>query len=166
MTAGLVTTAPAGVMTSGLVRRTLTDAEATGIAKSIKEAAEFGDLAPLRQQNKYHQELVKVEKAKLKAEGNVVSDREISFGCGAARWRPDIVYKTPDGQWGIIEVKTGDAGLSIRQSEIFPQIENGNAVSRGEVAVQFGLTSGRPLKEQGYPNGIPIRELRLPGLNQ
>jgi hypothetical protein len=47
MTGGLVTTAPAGVMTSGLVRRTLTDAEATGIAQTVKAGVEGGGGRPV-----------------------------------------------------------------------------------------------------------------------
>ena len=62
-----------------------------------------------------------------------------------------------------IEIKTGNADLSIRQSEIFPQIENGNSIPRGQVAREFGLIPGIPLKEQGYPNGIPVEPLRFPG---
>jgi len=77
---------------------------------------------------------------------------------------PDIVYKTPDGKWGIIEVKTGNADLSIRQSEIFPQISSGDSIPVGKVAKQFGFDAGIPLKKQGYPNGIPIDIKRFPGV--
>lgn len=61
----------------------------------------------------------------------------------------------------IIEVKTGSADISIRQSEISPQIKNGNSIPRGKVAESFGLKSGMPLKEQGYPNVIPIEIMNL-----
>lgn len=56
---------------------------------------------------------------------------------------------TFDGSVKIIEIKTGNADLSIRQSEIFPQIENGNSMPRGRVAEEFGLIPGIPLKDQG-----------------
>lgn len=62
-----------------------------------------------------------------------------------------------------IEVKTGNADLSIRQSEIFPQIRDGSSIPRGQVAESFGLTPGKPLREQGYPNGIPIEIINFPG---
>jgi hypothetical protein len=62
----------------------------------------------------------------------------------------------------IIEVKLGSADISIRQSEISPQIKNGNSISRGKVAESFGLKSGVPLKEQGYPNGISIEIMNFP----
>lgn len=67
-------------------------------------------------------------KDQLIAQGYRVSNKEISFGssCGVGRCRPDIVAEAPDGSICIIEVKTGSADLSIRQSEIFPQIRDGS----------------------------------------
>jgi len=73
------------------------------------------------------------------------------------------VAEGPDGKIRIIEVKTGGADLSIRQTEIFPQIKDGDAIPVGEVAREFGLTPGKPLREQGYPNGIPIEMMNFPG---
>lgn len=104
-------------------------------------------------------------KSQLRSQGYQVSKKEISFGssCGVGRCRPDIVAEAPDGTLRIIEIKTGDAKLSIRQSEIFPQIENGNSIPRGKVVKDFGLTPDKPLKEQGYPNGIPIEAINFPG---
>jgi filamentous hemagglutinin len=104
-------------------------------------------------------------KDQLSSQGYTVSSKEISFGssCGVGRCRPDIVAKGPDGSLSIIEVKTGNADLSIRQSEIFPQIESGDSIPRGEVAEAFGLIPGMPLREQGYPKGIPIEVVNLPG---
>ena len=58
---------------------------------------------------------------------------------------------------------TGDADLSIRQSEIFPQIRDGSSIPRGDVAEKFGLTPGLPLRDQGYPNGIPFETRYFPG---
>ena len=83
--------------------------------------------------------------------------------CGIGRCRPDIIYETPDGTKGIIEIKTGNADLSIRQTAIFPQIQNGDAIPSGQVAQRFGLRPGIPLKDQGYPNGIPIEVREFPG---
>ena len=54
--------------------------------------------------------------------------------------------------------------LRATQSEIFPQIRDGSSVPRGQVAELFGLTPGKPLREQGYPNGIPIEVLNFPGV--
>lgn len=73
-----------------------------------------------------------------------------------------MVVENPNGQLIIFEVKTRDAGLSIRQSEIFPQINSGDAIPRGEVAREFGLRPNIPLREQGYPDGIPIIEVNAP----
>nr|WP_146141793.1 hypothetical protein [Phyllobacterium endophyticum] len=83
--------------------------------------------------------------------------------CGTSHCKPDIIYRTPSGKVSIVEVKTGDASLSIRQSEIFPQIRDGNSVPTGKTAADLGLIPGVPLKDQGYPNGIPIYEQRFPG---
>jgi filamentous hemagglutinin len=104
----------------------------------------------------------------LEGQGYTVSQKEASFGssCGTGRCRPDIIYEAPDGTKGIIEIKTGNADLSIRQTEIFPQIESGDAIPRGDVARRFGLEPGIPLRDQGYPNGIPIEVKTFPGAGQ
>jgi len=88
-------------------------------------------------------------KIQLKSQGYEVLDKTVSFGssCSTGRCMPDIAYKTPDGKWGIIEVKIGKADFSIRQSEIFPQIKDGNAIPRGNVAKRLGLKEGVPLKD-------------------
>lgn len=67
---------------------------------------------------------------------------------------------------GIIEIKTGNADLTIRQKEIYPQINSGDAIPRGKVARRFNLRSGVMLREQGYPNGIPIEIKTFPGVGQ
>lgn len=76
----------------------------------------------------------------LEGQGYTVSQKEVSFGrsCGTGRCRPDIIYRAPDGTKGIIEVKTGNIDLSILQTEIFPQIRNGDAIPRGDVGRRFG----------------------------
>jgi filamentous hemagglutinin len=66
----------------------------------------------------------------------------------------------------LFEVKTGDASLSIRQSAIYPQIKDGESIPYGKVAKDLGLDPGVPLKDQDYPNGIPIIEIRKPGLGR
>lgn len=113
----------------------------------------------------HHLNMVDDIKDQLSSQGFRVSEKEISFGsfCGTGRCRPDIVAEAPDGTLRIIEVKTGGADLSIRQSEIFPQIKDGASIPRGKVAESFGLTPGVPLKDQGYPNGIPIEIMNFPG---
>ena len=113
----------------------------------------------------HHKAMTEDLKAQLVAQGYRVSKKEISFGdaCGNGRCRPDIVYQTPDGRYGIIEVKTGNADLTIRQSQIYPQISNGDAIPRGKVAAAFQLKPNLSLREQGYPNGIPIEIRVFPG---
>lgn len=113
----------------------------------------------------HHLNMVDDIKDQLSSQGFRVSEKEISFGssCGTGRCRPDIVAEAPDGTLRIIEVETGSADLSIRQSEIFPQIKDGSSIPRGKVAESFGLTPSVLLKEQGYPNGIPIEIMNFPG---
>ncbi|WP_167362841.1 hypothetical protein, partial [Pseudomonas cuatrocienegasensis] len=119
----------------------------------------------IRDHYDHHLNMVDDIKDQLSAQGYRVSNKEISFGssCGVGRCRPDIVAEAPDGSIRIIEVKTGSADLSIRQSEIFPQIRDGNSIPRGKVARDFGLIPGKPLREQGYPNGIPVETMNFPG---
>jgi len=78
--------------------------------------------------------------------------------------RPDIVYETPDGHFAILEVKTGDGPPTLRQSEIFPLIGNGDAIPTGDNAREFGLLVGIPLKDQGHPNGFEVITVVVPGL--
>jgi len=122
----------------------------------------------IRDHYKHHKNMTNDLKKQLETQGYRISDREISFSsyCNIGRCRPDIVYETPDGKWGIIEIKTGNADLSIRQSEIFPQISSGDAIPVGRIAKQFGFRAGIPLKDQGYPNGIPIEIINFPGAGQ
>lgn len=119
----------------------------------------------IRNHYDHHLNMVDDIKDQLSSQGYRVSRKEISFGnsCGNGRCRPDIVAEAPDGKLKIIEIKTGNADLSIRQSEIFPQIRDGSSIPRGKVADDFGLTPGIPLREQGYPNGIPIEVMNFPG---
>ena len=135
------------------------------IAPEYANAPNKGPRLTIRDQYAHHKAMTDDLKAQLESQGYRVSDKEISFGssCGTGRCRPDIVYETPDGKMGIIEVKTGNADLTIRQSEIYPQINSGDAIPRGDVARQFGLDQGVPLREQGYPNGIPIEVRTFPG---
>lgn len=133
----------------------LTGAKGVGAAPKIT----------IRDHYDHHLNMVDDIKDQLSAQGYRVSNKEISFGssCGIGRCRPDIVAEAPDGSIRIIEVKTGSADLSIRQSEIFPQIRDGSSIPRGKVARDFGLIPGKPLREQGYPNGIPIEIKNFPG---
>ncbi len=119
----------------------------------------------IRDHYDHHLNMVDDIKDQLSSQGYRVSTKEISFGnsCGAGRCRPDIVAEAPDGTIRIVEVKTGSADLSIRQSEIFPQIKDGSSIPRGHVAESFGLIPGVPLKDQGYPNGIPIEIINFSG---
>ena len=96
--------------------------------------AKGGARLTIRDQYIYHDRIRSDVIEQLEAEGYTVSRKEVSFGssCGPGRCRPDIIYETPDGKMRIVEIKTGNADLSIRQSEIFPQIENGDSIPRGD----------------------------------
>lgn len=134
----------------------------------VEDGAKGNANAPkvtIRDHYDHHLSMVDDIKDQLSSQGYRVSTKEISFGssCGTGRCRPDIVAEAPDGTIRIIEVKTGSADLSIRQSEIFPQIKDGSSIPRGKVAESFGLAPGVPLKDQGYPNGVPIEIINFPG---
>ncbi|MDF7797809.1 hypothetical protein P4A91_25350, partial [Pseudomonas syringae] len=148
-----------------LVDRNVLEAKAQKSGKTLDEKGPDAPKITIKDHYDHHLNMVDDIKDQLLSQGYRVSEKEISFGssCGIGRCRPDIVAEAPDGTLRIIEVKTGNADLSIRQSEIFPQIENGNSIPRGKVAESFGLKSGIPLKEQGYPNGIPIEIMNFPG---
>ena len=104
----------------------MTDSEAAVlIDRNVLEAGAKKAGAPkitIKDHYDHHLNMVDDIKDQLLSQGFRVSEKEISFGssCGTGRCRPDIVAEAPDGTLRIIEVKTGNADLSIRQSEIFP----------------------------------------------
>jgi filamentous hemagglutinin len=156
---------------AGKVLSVVLPAGSVKLLKELKTASKSPDLSTsrprltIRDQYAHHNAMRTDVIEQLEAQGYRVADGEASFGnsCGVGRCRPDILYETPDGRKGIIEIKTGNADLSIRQTKIFPQIENGDAIPKGSVAQRFGLRPGIPLRDQGYPNGIPIEVRDFPG---
>jgi hypothetical protein len=95
--------------------------------------------------------------------------KEVSFNGNVCqidgRCRADLIVHNDRGGLVLIEVKTGNASLSVNQSEIYPQIRDGNAIPVGRVARELGLRPGVALKNQGYPNGIPTLTYTYPGLS-
>ena len=133
---------------------------AVGEAVQVGEATTAGVLKA----SKYHKKMVDEVVADLKAEGYVVK-KEATFreACGSARCRPDIIYQDAEGKLHIIEVKTGNGGLSKNQTSIFPEIISGEAYPRGKWIEEFKMNPNLPLKNQGYPSGIPIEIRQFPG---
>ncbi len=84
--------------------------------------------------------------------------------CANTPYGADIVYQNPDGLVNITEIKTGNSSLSVRQSSIYPQIQNGDAIPMTDKLKRFDIRAGTPLKDQGYPNGINVYTVRFPGL--
>ena len=158
-------TVPATVRTTDEGVEVVTDA---GDVVRVADAPNGGPRITIRDHYEHHDAMRNDVIGQLEGQGYRVADGEASFGnaCGTGRCCPDILYEAPDGTVGIIEIKTGNADLSIRQTEIFPQIENGDAIPRGAVADRFGLDPGVPLRDQGYPNGIPIEVREFPGAGQ
>ncbi len=74
------------------------------------------------------------------------------------------MLSNPDGLVNITEVKAGNSPLYVRQSSIYPQIQNGDAIPMTDKLMEFGIMAGTPLKDQGYPNGINVYTVRFPGL--
>lgn len=123
------------------------------------------DKLHIKDHYEHHQQMVDDLKDQIIDLGYRISGEKISFGdsCGIGRCRPDIAIESPDGKLTIIEIKTGGAKLSERQSHIFPQIKNGNSIPRGKVAKDFGLIPNLPLKDHGYPDGIIVNVITFPG---
>lgn len=101
----------------------------------------------------------------LEAEGKTVGNPIYFRGCDASKsCIPDIPVRDNNGNFYLIEVKTGNAGLSRNQEDIFPEIRNGNAIPTNTAAEAFGLIPGVKLKDQGYPNGIDIQIIKYEGI--
>lgn len=122
------------------------------------------------QRSRHHDLQAAAAADEYRALGYTISDlKQVTFGgsCLAdGRCRTDFGGFDLNGKAVVFEVKTGDADLSIRQSDIYPQIQDGNAIPHRRVAAALGLVPGWPLKDQGYPNGIPVIEVRKPGLGR
>ncbi|MBB3237525.1 hypothetical protein FHS20_004426, partial [Phyllobacterium endophyticum] len=136
--------------------------------EAVEKAAQLERAArpklTIKDHYEHHKAFVDDLVKQLKNAGYTIGENPIfKSACGVGYCKPDIIFRTPSGKVSIIEVKTGDAGLSIRQSDIFPQIRDGNSIPTGHVAFQLKLTPGVALKDQGYPNGISIFEQRFPG---
>ncbi|EEE34956.1 hypothetical protein RKLH11_4351, partial [Rhodobacteraceae bacterium KLH11] len=97
-----------------LLRRGDVVIEVIADGKKGFNAPNKGPRITIRDHYEHHKAMTDDLKLQLRDQGYRVSDKEISFGssCGTGRCRPDIVYETPDGKWGIIEVKTGNADLT------------------------------------------------------
>ncbi|WP_221931669.1 hemagglutinin repeat-containing protein [Palleronia caenipelagi] len=126
------------------------------------------DVPQITRNRQHHEQKVNEVVDDLEAQGYQV-DTEVSFrGCDTTRrCRADVVARDENGRVvQVVEVKTGDAGLSPNQAEIYPQVANGDAIPTGQVAERLGLRPGVPLRDQGYPNGIPVEVRTFEGVNQ
>ena len=95
-----------------------------------KSAPKGGPRVTVRDHYAHHNAMRADVINQLEGQGYTVSQKEVTFGssCGTGRCRPDIIYEAPDGTKGIIEIKTGNADLSIRQKKSF---------RRSEMVMQF-----------------------------
>jgi hypothetical protein len=121
----------------------------------------------LKEHKAHHDNHVGDTQKYLESQGFTV-ETEVSFAiCGIkGSCRTDILAKGPDGKYVVFEIKTGDADLSVRQSAIYPLIESGDARPTGKIARELGLDPKKPLRDQGYPNGIPVVVQGFPGLGK
>ncbi|WP_158074694.1 two-partner secretion domain-containing protein [Basilea psittacipulmonis] len=110
-----------------------------------------------------HKQRVNEVKELLRSRGWEVFDGELSFKdpITKGRTRPDIYAITPRGQKVFIEVKTGNATLSVRQQGIMPKIQSGEAIPVGKLADRIGFDVTKPLIEQGDLKGIPVKVLYI-----
>ena len=83
---------------------------------------------------------------------------------GTVKSQPEIVAKRPNGEIIVIEVKTGNASNTTNQNTVYPQIISGDAIPSPSLADDLGLEAGKALKDQGFPNGLPLYQVTAPGL--
>lgn len=72
--------------------------------------------------------------------------------------------RSPEGGLVVIEVKTGNASLSKGQKRIYGFINSGDSFPRGKNAEVLDLNPDLRLRDQGYPDGIPVVVQGFPGL--
>ena len=161
---------PGSKAAADLLRWTRKNADASTLRKidNAIDTAKKGDVPQVTRNRLHHEQKVGEVVDDLEARGYQV-DAEVSFrGCDTTRrCRADVVARDENGRVAqVVEVKTGDAGLSPNQAEIYPQVANGDAIPTGQVAERLGLRPGVPLRDQGYPNGIPVEVRTFEGVNQ
>ncbi|WP_194285823.1 two-partner secretion domain-containing protein [Alcanivorax sediminis] len=137
-----------------------------GVKVKVQNPAGQPDVNIL-QHREHHDTYVADISAQLQSQGyRVKNDVMFTSACSSDSCKPDIVFVRPGQELvgGIIEIKTGNATNSSGQSFIYPQVSSGDAVPSGALAQSLGLDAGVPLKDQGYPNGIPVYQITVPGL--
>jgi len=130
----------------------------------------------INEQREHHQKEVDQLAQDLESQGNVVvADGRVYHADGSGNYcKPDVCSVDSSGSATMFEVKTGNAGFTNRQREGFEHTgtdSNGNNTYRippdatvtGELAEKLGLESGSKVGEL-YPEGIPVIEVRRPGL--
>jgi filamentous hemagglutinin len=102
----------------------------------------------------------------LREQGYTVKGNGARFydSTGKNYTQTDLFAIRPNGEPLVIELKTGAASSTQRQTQIYPEIMNGAAIPSRPVATMLGIKPGIPLNQQGYSNGIPVFQLRAPGL--
>jgi hypothetical protein len=135
-----------------MIRSGLTDAAAEDALTVLKPQTD--PEAALRQfrretlaQNVKNGKLAEEMSIAARTEGNVDFGRRIGFrgAEGSGRTVVDAAV-LPDGKIQLVESKWRDAPYTQRQSEIYPQIESGEAIPVGENAADLKLKIGEPLK--------------------
>ncbi|WP_294925885.1 RHS repeat-associated core domain-containing protein [uncultured Paracoccus sp.] len=119
----------------------------------------------IQEKRAHHNARVDDVRRHLEAEGyEVVEGPSFNGPVNRGRTVPDIGYRGDDGMAHLIEIKTGNADLTQRQTEIYPLLGTGDAIPVGQRAANLGLDPGRPLSEQGHPDGIPVTIISFPRL--
>jgi len=133
-----------------------------GVQQPAKSPYEKSDIG---QKREHHNTVVDQRVAELEAQGySVKTEMQVFDSCGVGYCKPDIFYKNASGQVGFIEVKTGNAGLTVNQRSIFKDIGNNNyivppdTILSRSMASQLGVTFTpvKTLSDIGYANGIPV----------
>jgi hypothetical protein len=144
-----------------------------GTQQPIKSPRPKTDIGEKRD---HHNEKVAEIGGQYQGKGDVVVyDGLVTGSCGTT-CKPDIFHISPNGKVEFVEVKTGNAGLSENQAQVFEKIgvdANGkaqyrippDAVPSGELKRKLDPKgSGGTFADLGYPNGIPVKVIQTDGI--
>ncbi|MFS8048050.1 hemagglutinin repeat-containing protein [Rhizobium sp. BR 314] len=125
----------------------------------------------ITQQRAQHQSYVDDISGQLQEQGYTTYPGGFYDSCGTTLCYPDIAYSQPGSTKinGMIEVKSGNAVPSANQLTVYPQIATGDAIPSAEftrIHRELNLVAGVPMKQQGYPNGIPVYQISVPGVGK
>jgi filamentous hemagglutinin len=141
-----------------------------GVKTQVSNPAGRPDVS-ITQQQAHHQSYVDDISGQLENQGYKTYSGGFYDSCSTTLCYPDIAYSQPGSAKinGVIEVKSGNAAPSANQLAVYPQIATGEAIpSAGftQSHPELNLQPGIPMNQQGYPNGIPVYQITVPGIGK